>query len=66
MLTKTANAAATFVALAEGATYMGGNKSEDGAPEVGAPALLGALDAPLTEGNLQLNSAEDLISSYKS
>ena len=52
MLSKTGNTAATFVALAEGATYMGGSKSEDGAPVIGAPALLNALDAPMTEGNL--------------
>lgn len=52
MLSKTASTAATFVALVEGTTYMGGSSSEDGAPEIGAPALLGAMDAPLTEGNL--------------
>lgn len=52
MLSKTASTAATFVALAEGATYMGGSSSDDRASDFGAPALLGTLDAPQTEGNL--------------
>ena len=42
---------------------MGGTADGDGALEIGAPALLGALDDPLTDANLTLTSAEDSISS---